>query len=236
MSVSLSPSQWFDANSDWVVIAAYNEGTAIGDVVRAVRSRGYPVVVVDDGSADDTWVHAHEAGAWTLRHPINLGQGAALQTGMTFALEKGADAIVTFDADGQHNPDEIAGMVRTLGDAQADIVFGSRFLGGTENMPFMKRLMLKAAIIFSNVTSGVKLTDTHNGFRAMSASAARKIRLRCNRMAHASEFIKLTARLDLKWVEYPVHIIYTDYSRAKGQKLTGMFEILKDLVIGKLNR
>lgn len=224
------------AKKIWIVVAAYNEGSAIAEVVRSVLERGYQIVVVDDGSSDDTRRRAHEAGAWTLRHTINLGQGAALQTGMTFALENDADSVVTFDADGQHDANEIADMLRTLEEKNVDIVFGSRFLGGTKNMPFMKGLVLKAAVIFSNLTSGVKLTDTHNGFRALSKNALQKIELRRNRMAHASEFIEQTARLRLAWAECPVHITYTEYSTVKGQRLTGAFEILKDLLIGKLTK
>jgi glycosyltransferase involved in cell wall biosynthesis len=220
----------------WIVIAAFNEGPVIYDVVKSVRSHGYSIVVVDDGSDDDTRRRASEAGAWTVRHAINLGQGAAIQTGMTFALEKKAGAIVTFDSDGQHNPDEIDGMLRTLIDNKADIVFGSRFLGGVVNMPMLKRLILKAGIVFSNATSGLCLTDTHNGFRAISRDAAFRIRLRRNRMAHASEFIKLTGELRLNWIEHPVHIAYTDYSKAKGQKLVGVFEILKDMLIARLGK
>ena len=226
----------YSIDATWIVIAAYNEGSAIGEVVAAVRRLGYPVVVVDDGSVDDTRDVAGRAGAWTLQHTINLGQGAALQTGLAFAVKMGAEAMVTFDADGQHDALEIAGMVGTLSKKNVDIVFGSRFLGGTTNMPFLKRMVLKAAVLFSNVTSGIRLTDTHNGFRALSRNAAGKIKLRRNRMAHASEFIEQTRRLGLSWAEYPVHITYTDYSRLKGQRLSGAFEILKDLVIGRLNR
>lgn len=220
----------------WIVIAAYNEGKSIGEVVKRVHRLGYSTVVVDDGSVDDTWLHAHTAGAWTLRHAINLGQGAALQTGMTFALAKGADALVTFDADGQHDANEIGEMLHVMREQKVDVVFGSRFLGGTVNMPWAKRLVLKCAIAFTNLTAGIRLTDTHNGFRALTREAAARIRLRRNRMAHASEFIALVSELGLKWIEHPVHITYSEYSKAKGQRLTGMFEILKDLLIGKLNK
>lgn len=220
----------------WIVIAAYNEEKSIGDVVRRVCRLGYSTVVVDDGSTDDTWLHAHAAGAWIVRHAINLGQGAALQTGITFALGKGADALVTFDADGQHDANEIGDMLRVLQEHKADIVFGSRFLGGTVNMPLAKRLILKCAIAFTNLTVGIRLTDTHNGFRALTREAASRIHLRRDRMAHASEFIALVSELGLKWIEHPVHLTYSDYSKAKGQRLTGAFEILKDLLIGKLNK
>lgn len=123
----------------WVVIAAFNEASAIAPVIAGVLPHYPNVVVVDDGSADDTRNVAATAGAHVLAHPFNLGQGAALQTGITYALRQGATAIVTFDADGQHRADDIAKLLAALAANNAELACGSRFLGTTGNMPRMRR-------------------------------------------------------------------------------------------------
>jgi glycosyltransferase involved in cell wall biosynthesis len=220
----------------WVVIAAYNEVGVIGRVVADVRRRGFRVVLVDDGSSDGTAETATRAGAAVVRHPVNLGQGATLQTGIEFALRAGAEFVVTFDADGQHRAAEIAGLIDVMAKSRADFVLGSRFLGATVNLPPARRLLLKAATWFTRVTSGLRITDTHNGFRAMTRRGASRIRLRQNRMAHASEFLEQIARSGLPYVEAPVTIEYSEYSLAKGQKLSDALSILIDLSAQRLQR
>jgi polyprenyl-phospho-N-acetylgalactosaminyl synthase len=217
-----------------VVIAAYNEGPAIGDVVLGALAHAAHVVVVDDGSSDDTAVVAHEAGAHLVRHPINLGQGAALQTGIDYALGLGASYVVTFDADGQHAAAEIVPMVEHLRTTGADVVLGSRFLGRTVNMPRSKAITLWLAVRFTRLTTGLSLSDTHNGFRAFARSAARKLRIRQNRMAHASELLEQIAAHKLRYSEFPVTITYSAYSIAKGQRVLNSVSIVKDQVMGRL--
>jgi glycosyltransferase involved in cell wall biosynthesis len=217
-----------------VVIAAYNEGPAIGDVVLSALAHAGHVVVVDDGSKDDTGRVAHESGAHVVRHPINLGQGAALQTGIDYALALGAEYMVTFDADGQHAAAEIGPMVQHLRSTNSDIVLGSRFLGNAVNMPRSKAITLWLAVRFTRLTTGLKLTDTHNGFRVLSRSAAQRLRLRQNRMAHASELLDQIAALHLRYSEFPVTITYSAYSIAKGQRVLNSVSIVKDQVIGRL--
>ncbi|MGZ9105348.1 MAG: glycosyltransferase family 2 protein, partial [Rhodoplanes sp.] len=160
-----------------VVIAAYNEALVIASVVADVRRASYPAVVVDDGSTDATGEIAARAGAFVVTHPVNLGQGAALQTGLDFALAQGADVIVTFDADGQHRPADIAPLIAALAANKADYALGSRFRGGAVNLPRKRRLMLAAATWFTRLTTGLDLTDTHNGLRAMTRRGASRIRL-----------------------------------------------------------
>ena len=220
----------------WVVIAAYNEAGVIARVVAEVRRRGYTVLLIDDGSADATAATAEMGGAVVIRHPVNLGQGAALQTGIEFALHEGADVIVTFDADGQHRVADIDGLIGALAEHDADFALGSRFLGGAVNLPPARRLLLKAATWFTRITSGLSLTDTHNGFRAMTRRGARGIRLRQNRMAHASEFLNQVSASRLKYIEVPVTIEYSAYSLAKGQKLGNPLSILIDLSAESLHR
>jgi polyprenyl-phospho-N-acetylgalactosaminyl synthase len=217
-----------------IVIAAYNEGAALGGVVEGLVARYPTVIVVDDGSRDDTAAIAKAAGAHVLRHPINLGQGAALQTGIDYALAVGCRYVVTFDADGQHSADEIAPMLGHLVASHSDIVLGSRFLGHTVNMPRSKALTLWLAVRFTRLSTGLKLTDTHNGFRALSEKAARTIRIRQDRMAHASEILDEIARHGLRYSEFPVTITYTSYSIAKGQRIMNSVHILKDQFVGKL--
>ncbi len=220
----------------WVVIAAYNEAEVIGATVTEVLGTFPHVVVVDDGSRDATRAAARKAGAEVLRHPINLGQGAALQTGITYALSRGARYLVTFDADGQHDLADVPVMLEALKREGADVVLGSRFLGRTTGMPLRRRLLLKAAVIFTNFTAGVRVTDTHNGLRLLTAAAAAQLKITQNGMAHASEILEQIGRRRLEYVEVPVHIRYTEYSLRKGQRLSGAVRIVSDLFTGWLTR
>jgi glycosyltransferase involved in cell wall biosynthesis len=220
----------------WVVIAAYNEATVIADVVADVTAAGYRAAVVDDGSHDQTAEVAERAGAVVIRHPINLGQGAALQTGIEFALAQGADTIVTFDADGQHRAADIAGLIGALARHDADFALGSRFLGAAVNMPGARRWLLKAASWFTRATTGLNITDSHNGLRAMTRRGASRIHLRQNRMAHASEILHQVAGSGLRYVETPVTIHYSAYSLAKGQTLFDALLIVLDLFARRLHR
>lgn len=220
----------------WVVIAAYNEVGEIARVVVEVRQRGYTVLLIDDGSTDATAATAEKAGAVVIRHPVNLGQGAALQTGIEYALREGADVIVTFDADGQHRVADIDVLIDAMAKHNVDFVFGSRVLGGAINIPSTRRLLLKAATWFTRITSGLSVTDTHNGLRAMTQRGAGAIRLRQNRMAHASEFLNQVSASKLKYIEVPVTIEYSAYSLAKGQKLGNSLSILVDLSARSLHR
>lgn len=219
----------------FIVIPAYNEGSALGDVVRGLVGRFADIVVVDDGSADDTAEIAQRAGATVLVHPVNLGQGAALQTGLAYALSRGAGYIVTFDADGQHDADDIPRMIATLARHGAQAALGSRFLAGSStNATRARRLLLKAATVFTRATTGLKVTDAHNGLRVFTAAGAARIRIRQNRMAHASEILEQIAADRIPYVECPVNIRYTDYSRAKGQSGFEAFNILVDLLMQRL--
>ena len=219
-----------------VVIAAYNEAGVIARVVNDVKRAGYHVVVVDDGSKDATAAIARAAGATVVQHPFNIGQGAALQTGIDHALADGAEVIVTFDADGQHRVADIAGLVDALTQERAEFVLGSRFLGEATDLPPLRRLLLRAATLFTRLTTGLRLSDTHNGLRAMSRRGASAIRLRQNRMAHASELLGQIGSSGLRHVERPVTIEYTAYSLAKGQKMRDAVFILVDLFARRLYR
>lgn len=220
--------------SAFVVIAAYNEETCIGDVVREVRAICPNVVVVDDGSTDGTYAAARRAAAWTLRHVVNRGQGAALQTGIEFALARGAGYVVTFDADGQHDPADIEGLLAPIRAGDVDITLGSRFLGTAVNLSPARKLVLKGAVLFTRIFNGVRLTDAHNGLRAFSRRAAGTIHIRADRMAHASELIDIVRRSKLPYREVPVRIRYTEYSMAKGQSHFAAARIIFHYLVGRL--
>jgi polyprenyl-phospho-N-acetylgalactosaminyl synthase len=220
----------------WVVVPAYNEGSVIRRTVRDLQASFPNVVVVDDGSTDATAQEAFEAGAVVARHVLNLGQGASLQTGIECALPRGAEYVATFDADGQHHVNDLVHMLDVLRERRVDIVLGSRFLGHTEGMSVARHLALRAAVALTNLTTGVTLTDAHNGLRVMTAETARRFQIVQDQMAHASEFVAQIARLELRFAEVPVTITYTDYSVAKGQRLTNGVRILSDLMIGWLLR
>jgi glycosyltransferase involved in cell wall biosynthesis len=219
----------------YVVIAAYNEGGAIGHVVRGVRDVYPHVIVVDDGSRDETARVARDAGAVVLKHPFNRGQGAALQTGITFAVGQQAAYVVTFDADGQHCVDDIARLIDPICRGEVEIVMGSRFLGQAINMTWRRWILLKGGVVFTRIVSRAQITDVHNGLRAFSNRAARSVRITLDRMAHASELIDEIQRCGLPYCEVPVTIRYTDYSRSKGQGGWASLRILIHYLFGRLS-
>jgi polyprenyl-phospho-N-acetylgalactosaminyl synthase len=216
----------------WVVVPCYNEHGVIGEVIRGLRTVGVSVVVVDDCSTVPLGAHDVTGASALLRHAINLGQGAALQTGLEYAVGAGARFIATFDADGQHDPLDLPRMFAPLERGEVDIVLGTRFgdEGRALDMPASRRLLLKLATSVTRLTTGLPLTDTHNGLRAMTARAASQLRLQRNRMAHASEILQRIAKLELRLVEMPVTVRYTTYSLSKGQRMSNMANILWESV------
>ena len=218
--------------SVWLVIPLFNEATVIASVVTELLTAYRHVVCVDDGSTDGSAEVAEAAGARVIRHPYNLGQGAALQTGISYAREQpGAEYIITFDADGQHRLVDAQAMVALARAEKAAIVFGSRFLDDRTKPGALKRLVLKTAVLVTNLTTGLTLTDAHNGLRVIRTDAARAVNLKQDRMAHATEIVLQLGRTRLPYREFPVEVLYTDYSRAKGQSLLNSINILVDLVI-----
>jgi glycosyltransferase involved in cell wall biosynthesis len=216
-----------DRSATWVVVAAYNEAKVIRGVIAEVVRAGWRVVVVDDGSRDNTVAEARAGGAIVVRHAVNLGQGAALQTGIDYAIRRGAEHIVTFDADGQHNAGDIPALVAALGDA--DIALGSRFLGKEiEGASAQRKLLLRTATLVSNGLSGMKLSDAHCGFRAFRASVAPRLRILQDRMAHASELLRKIRTSGVRVVEVPVTVRYTEHSMSKGQGGAQAVRILFD--------
>jgi glycosyltransferase involved in cell wall biosynthesis len=214
------------------VIPLYNEAPVIRAVVDDARKVFPKVVCVDDGSTDGSAAEATAAGAVVVKHPINLGQGASLRTGLDWALtDPDAEFFVTFDADGQHQVSDALTMVQMLAEQPLDVVVGSRFLDGRTTVSPLKRAVLKTAVAFERRSTGVRLTDAHNGLRAFNRTAASSIAITQNRMAHASEIVSEISRNHLRWAEAPVHVVYSDYSRAKGQSVWNSVNILSDLFV-----
>lgn len=224
----------------WIVIPAYNEEATIGQILHDLCQKNYSVLVIDDCSTDKTKSIAMQFPIVVLKHAINLGQGAALETGFNYVLNyTQAKYIVSFDSDGQHNIDEIQSIINPLVSGTYDVVLGSRFLKPISNtikingMPAIKFLTLKIGVFFTRITTRLKVTDTHNGFRAFTRVALRKIHITQNRMAHGSEILMQIARNKLVYCEVPVDVKYTEYSRKKGQSVLNSLNILWDLIFGR---
>ncbi|MGA2137429.1 MAG: glycosyltransferase family 2 protein [Verrucomicrobiia bacterium] len=217
----------------FVVIPAYNEATTVRDVVQQVKAHYENVVVVDDGSTDATGAEAIAGGGVVVSHVLNRGQGAALQTGIDYALLQGADIIVTFDSDGQHQVDDIERLLIPVVGGKADVALGSRFLESQSQIPFIRKLTLKMGVLFTRVVSGIHVTDAHNGLRALSRSAALRIQIRQDRMAHASEILDEISRLRLRYCEVATKIVYSEYARQKGQRSSAAFRIVYEFLLGK---
>ncbi|MEX2162612.1 MAG: glycosyltransferase family 2 protein [Anaerolineales bacterium] len=222
----------------YVVVAAYNEGRVIRATLRPLVALGYSVVVADDGSRDNTWRQLADLGVHRLRHPFNLGQGAALQSAVSYALQQGAAYIAHFDADGQHSLEDLPGLLAPVMAGRADVALGSRFLRKEDwqAVPFSRRVLLKGAVVVNWLLTGLWLTDAHNGARAMTRKAAQRIVLRENGFAHATEILQQIRVHRLRYVERPTRIRYTEYSRLKGQRFWHAFDVFVDLMIRRIFR
>lgn len=219
-----------------IIIPAYNEGGAIVETLKGIPKKFNKVICVDDGSLDDTAEQIKKTRATLVQHPINLGQGAALQTGIDYALyDSEVKYFVTYDADGQHRVEDVEKMLDYIrGHQEVDIVLGSRFMGVAENISWLKKATLRLAIAFSNFSTGIKLTDAHNGLRVFNRKVAQELNLKMADFAHASEIIDKIAENKYKYIELPVTIIYTDYSRKKGQSIINAVNIGFDIVLGRI--
>ena len=216
------------------IVPMYNEEQVIFDVVTELRSVFPHVICVDDGSTDHSVAKAMQAGARVLRHAVNIGQGAALSTGFSWVQSQANFSyVITFDADGQHRPQDALRMVTELADKNVDVVFASRFLDHDQgNIPLVKRAVLKTVTKITKSLTDVELSDAHNGLRALTVEATKSIDLTQNGMAHATQFVSMVLQADLQYVEIPVTILYTPYSRSKGQSILNSINIALDLIWG----
>ena len=214
------------------IVPIYNEATVIEDCIADLRTIFSNILVIDDGSTDDSASKAKRSGAQVIRHTLNSGQGLAISTGFKWVQGQNKfKNIVTFDGDGQHIAHDALRLVEELENSSLDIVFGSRFLGYEKsNTPAMKRIILKIVTKITNILTGIKLSDAHNGLRALTVEASKVVELTQAGMAHASQMISLTRQANLKYHEIPVNVIYTSYSRKKGQSILNSVNIVADLV------
>jgi polyprenyl-phospho-N-acetylgalactosaminyl synthase len=211
----------------WIVVPAFNEAGMIGEVIADLRSVFSNVVCVDDGSGDDTGEVALRAGAHLVRHPVNLGQGAAIQTGVEYARRQpGAQVFATFDADGQHRVKDLVTMIDRLGAGDVDVVIGTRFGRDVSRPPLLKRVVLQTAARLSPRGRRLGLTDTNNGLRVFNKTVADGLDITMSGMSHATEFIMLIAENRWRVAEEPVEVLYTEYSKSKGQPLLNGVNII----------
>lgn len=226
-----------DFRDTWLIIPCFNEGSVIGDVITNARATFPNIVAVNDGSADNSAVAIHAAGAHLVNHPVNLGQGAAIQTGVEYArAQPGAKIFVTFDADGQHQVKDVVAMVDRLRAEPVDIIVGTRFgrpRSEDDQVPLIKRIVLKTVVALSPRTRRLGLTDAHNGLRVFNRTVAEQLNLRMNGMSHASEFVRLMDDHSWRVSEQPVDILYTEYSMSKGQSLFNGVNILADGLLAR---
>jgi len=214
-----------------VIVRVYNEAPVVGGVIAELVAAGLSVIAVDDASTDDSAAEIDKAGAFRVSHPINLGAGGALQTGFEAALMlTDARYIACFDADGQHQLADLLGMIEKIREGY-DVVMGSRFMedDGPTQMSWLRERILRTAAKLLNRGSATKLTDAHNGLRIVARHVAGEIKLSYAGMAYASQLESHLTNPDYRIVEHPVHILYTDYSRSKGQPLLNSVNILAEV-------
>ena len=221
----------------YVIIPCYNEASVVRNTVTDVLKHGYNVVVVDDCSKDHSKKQLQGLPIYYLRHRANMGQGAALHAGLEFAKRKGASYFVTFDADGQHDSNDIDGMFEELLKNKADIVFASRFLPGAKtNISGARSFVLNVARYVNYLVSGILLSDAYNGLRVFNAKTAGILKITENKMAHATEIQMLAAHNKLSYCEFPNHIQYNDYTKRKGLKNIDGLKIVFEILLFKIFR
>lgn len=215
-----------------VVIPAYNEAQMIERVVSGVKSQlpGATVLVVNDGSTDATAMRARAAGARVISHLINRGLGGAIGTGLAYAKKNGYQFMVTFDADGQHDPKDLPLAFANLQQKQADVLIGTRINRGNK-IPWDRKWLNWLANGLTLLLYGVITNDSQSGFRGFSKNAIDQIKIKTERMEVSSEIFGEIARLKLKLLEMPIKVRYTKYSRDKGQGNANAVEIFWRLMI-----
>ena len=218
-----------------VVIPAYNEATVIKDVVKNIAREmkktpyDFTVVVVDDGSKDDTAQQAKKAGATVIEHILNSGAGGATATGLSFASQNGADFAVTMDADGQHLPEDVVLGIKEAEAKQSDLLIGSRLIN-SEGMSKIKTLGNKGLSLITFMLFGINSTDSQSGLRVFSRNALENLRWKTSGYEFCSEMLWRAKQLDLAIDEYPITAVYTDYSKGKGQSNWNAINIVKSLM------
>ena len=226
-----------DFRDTWLIIPCFNEGPVIQEVIENARETFPNIVAVNDGSSDDSAARIHAGGAHLVNHPVNLGQGAGIQTGVEYArAQPGAEYFVTFDADGQHQVKDVVRMVGRLREEPVDIIVGTRFgrpRAEDDQVPWIKRVVLQTVVFLSPTTRRLGLSDAHNGLRVFNRKVADEMNIRMNGMSHASELVSMIDQKGWRVAEEPVDILYTEYSMSKGQSLINGVNILADGLLAR---
>lgn len=229
----------FDADdcNIYIVIPAYNEGKIIRDVIEEIKEKNLNIIIVDDGSTDDTLEIAEKSlenyNGYIYKHSLNRGVGAALKTGIEAALAKDADLIVTFDADGQHDPGDIDSLIQPVVSGEADIVNGTRNFG---DMPPVKKISNQIMNILTLIFYEIRLKDSQSGFKALSRYAAEVIDIQNRGFGSISEIDGEIKKHNLRLKEVPIKTIYTDYTSKKGTNLVVGLKILFKLIINLVRK
>ncbi|HEX5668072.1 MAG TPA: glycosyltransferase family 2 protein [Chitinophagaceae bacterium] len=220
----------------YIIIPVYNYDEHLREIILELRQKGFVhIIVINDGSEKDILQNIRALDIIYLEHRQNLGQGAALQTGFEYAKRSKAEVVVTFDADGQHDTNDIFSVLEPVMAGETDICLGSRFLSRQAiNIPWSRKALLQTARLINFIFTGVRLTDAHNGLRAINDLALNRIVITENRMAHATEILIEAKQNQLRIKEVPVTIHYTDYSKKHGQSSWNSIRIFLDLVFYKL--
>ena len=218
-----------DLSKVYILIPLFNEASVIEQLIKDLSVVFKNIVVVNDGSTDNSLEILEKLDIHLINHPINLGQGSAISTGFSYIYETTAEALITFDADGQHSIEDAKKFAEEILTTDVDVIFGSRFLEHSKNIPLLKRFVIKSAARITNFISRISLTDTHNGMKAIRRDALYKLNINIDGYAFESELIQCVAKEKLGYSELPTNIIYTEYYMAKGQSIMNGFIILEDL-------
>ncbi|CAB49499.1 glycosyltransferase family 2 protein [Pyrococcus abyssi] len=222
----------------YIVMPAYNEEKTIGDVLDSLL-RVFPrenIIVVDDGSRDRTREIAKSKGVHVVSHIINRGLGGALGTGIRYAVYKGAEIVVTFDADGQHIVEDALRVIKPVAEGKTDLAIGSRFKGNLNQMPLVKRVGNIALNLITAIFAFRYISDTQSGLRAFSRNCASRVKITCDGYAVSSEIIVEASRKKCRIVEIPITAVYTEYSMKKGTNVIEGIKIALNLFVDLFRR
>ena len=214
----------------YILVPVFNEEKKIKSVVSELQKVFKNIIVVNDGSSDASQEILESLDVTVLNHSINLGQGAAISTGFKYIQDlNNAEAVVTFDADGQHSIEDAKAFAKEIILCDEEIIFGSRFIRNKANIPFIKKIALSIVVMFTNRLSRINLSDAHNGLKAIKKDSLKKIDITIDGFGFESQIIHQVSKKNITYKEMPTNTIYTSYSKNKGQKLINGLIILEDL-------